>query len=87
MNRDEATKVLMRVLGDYEAREYAELAPRVGELRCFHVVGDSGARYQVEVQLLWDGPRNGLIRVSGGIDDGGWSAWRPLSGDIIVESP
>ncbi len=43
-----------------------------------------GAEYQIEVEVFWDGQQGGDIRVLGSIDDGGWSAFRPLCEDFII---
>ena len=53
--------------------------PIVKELR-----GPDGQTYQIEIQVVWDGETNGPIRLLAGIDDGGWSAFLPLTLDEIV---
>jgi hypothetical protein len=48
------------------------------------MTGPSGARYQLEMQLLWDDRRRGHIRVVAAIDDGGSAARHPLTDGFIV---
>ena len=43
-----------------------------------------GMIYQIEVPILWDGKSDADIRVIGVIDDGGWTAFSPLSDDFIM---
>jgi hypothetical protein len=46
--------------------------------------GPSGAWYQVETLVAWDGEEGGDIRVMVSIDDGGSSAYRPMTDDFII---
>jgi hypothetical protein len=69
MNTEEATKIVRLV----ETR-----------LPTLVIKGESGAEYQVLIQVHWDGKRGGDIRVIGLIDDGGWRAFVPLSADFIT---
>jgi hypothetical protein len=48
------------------------------------VAGKSGASYQVEVEGFWDSGRPGDLRVMVAMDDGGFSAFRPLTVGFIV---
>ena len=48
------------------------------------VVGESGTRYQVEIQAFSDAIEPGDLRVLVSIDDGGWSAFSPLGTDFII---
>jgi hypothetical protein len=48
------------------------------------VKGKSGIEYQVEIVAFWDDKPHGDLRVSGGVDDGGWRALHPLSDDFIM---
>jgi len=51
------------------------------------VHGASGTTYQVEVEILWDGPAGGDLRIVGSIDDGGLGAMMPLTADVLVAPP
>lgn len=87
MDRDEAARILKEHLDRIAAAGYAALAGRIGELLVEERSGPSGAAYQLELQIVWDHRPGGAIRVLGGIDDGGWSAFSPLSDSRLVEPP
>jgi hypothetical protein len=84
MDREEARGVLSRELKAYQRRTYPQLRALIGSLRSFEVPHNGGHPYQIEIQVIWDGKVGGDIRVLGAIDDGGWSAFRPLTDDFIV---
>jgi len=71
MNNAEARAILKRELQGYRSRPYAELVELIGHDANTEVRGDSGATYQVEIQVFWDGRSHGDVRVLGSIDDGG----------------
>jgi lipoic acid synthetase len=51
------------------------------------VTGGSGTVYQVELFAFWDGgrkARDGNLLVVVAVDDGGWSAFSPLTDDFII---
>jgi hypothetical protein len=84
MNTEEARRVLANHLEHYRALPYDELVRRIGHVETAELSGGSGQRYQLEVQVVWDGPPRGAVRVLGTIDDGGWRAFLPLSADFSV---
>ena len=84
MDKSEAKRVLVKHLGKYKAKTYAELKELIDELDVCEIAGRSGVLYQLEVQVIWDDKPNGLIRVHAAIDDGGWRAYCPLSGSLLV---
>ena len=84
MDRNEAMTALDGILAQYRTRSYAELVSLVSRPIASSVTGPSGAVYQIEVQVFWDGPANGDLRVMGSVDDGGWRAFLPLSADFVV---
>lgn len=89
MNKQEAKSVLAKYLEQYRVRSHAELAARVGANDVAEIRGPSGEQYQIEVQILWDNPRQsgGNIRVIGGIDNGrGISAFSPLTDSFIMNA-
>lgn len=85
MDNVEAISLLTRELGRYRAMSYSELALLLDQTEHIDVVGASGANYQVEVQVMWDGPRTGDLRVIGAVDDGGWRAFTPLTDSFILQ--
>jgi hypothetical protein len=48
------------------------------------VVGATGATYQVETFAVWDGAKEGDLRVFVAVDDGGWRAFSPLNECFII---
>jgi hypothetical protein len=58
----------------------------VGENFVIEAPGPSGAEYQIEVDVMWDSPKERVkVRVFGGIDDGRfWTALSPLCESFIV---
>ncbi|MEE9392379.1 MAG: hypothetical protein V3W41_07725 [Planctomycetota bacterium] len=67
-------------------RQYAELVCLIdGEPATGERIGESGARYDLEIEVVWDRkPGAGDLRVLGMIDDGGIRALLPLSVDFIM---
>ena len=49
---------------------------------CAYERGEAPNQYQVEVQLLESTPE--YLHVGIGVDDGGWSAFKPLSTSFLV---
>ena len=48
------------------------------------VIGRSGTVYQIEIDAFWDDGKPGNLRVSVGIDDGGWRAFVPMTAGFIM---
>ena len=63
---------------------YAALAARVGENEVLEVAGASGARYQIEIQIVWDSAPRGALRLLGGVDDGGLRAFAPFTDSRLL---
>lgn len=84
MDRKEALGLLNAKLDDYRKIPYAEMVSRIDSNEVVKVSGPSGAEYQIEIQVCWDGKPNGDIRVMGAIDNGGLRAFMPLCSDLIV---
>jgi hypothetical protein len=89
MDKSEAKRILEEELQQLRTQSRDDLQKL---LTCPLVVkrtGKSGVSYQIEIQALWDNPREaaGDLRVIGSIDDGGFlSAFMPLSADFIINS-
>jgi hypothetical protein len=84
---EEARGILDEVVAELRREPYATLVARyLHESDDYTIVAESGVRYQVEVQAVWDGHQPGNLRVIIAIDDGGWRALSPLSTDFIVAS-
>lgn len=87
MDGVEAKWLLLRALVEYRQCPYENLRALLGESKNFEVVGASGIRYQIDIQILWDSKPDGEIRVLGSIDDGGVRAICPLSYSDLISPP
>jgi hypothetical protein len=76
MNEQEAQAILESHLSHYRALTHEELAALVG--------GASGAQYCVEVEVSWEDPSRGTIRVLVSIDGGGVRGRVPLCAGCVV---
>jgi hypothetical protein len=87
MDKSEAHKILGEQLARFGS--YTELVSLVesGRVENFEVRGESGAKYQVEIQFFWDDKRRHIIRVVGSIDDGGIRAFVPLTQTSLISPP
>ena len=88
MDKKEARAILAAEIKRLRKESYAELCnrqerkdPEVKEIK-----GESGTKYGLEIECIWDGPKNGNLRVMCWIDDGGWRAFMPL-GDSFIMAP
>jgi hypothetical protein len=83
MDRSEATAILEDALNEIRRLPYADLVAHYrNEQHVLQVEGASGAEYQIEIEAFWDLPgRPGDLRVMASIDDGGWSAFAPITRD------
>lgn len=86
MDRSEARQVLVAHLGKFRQRSYADLVALMGGVHVTQVVGPTGAEYQIELEVVWDSPRERTnICVLAAIDDGRLpGALVPVSDSFIV---
>ncbi|HSM35229.1 MAG TPA: hypothetical protein VK837_02435 [Longimicrobiales bacterium] len=84
MDEQEAQTILEEHLETWRAKHYEEFVDWIGETSVAEMAGGSGATYQIEVEVQWDGPKGGPVRVIGGIDGGGWRAFVPLTDGFIM---
>lgn len=84
MDKAEALEVLSNEMTRYRKRSYEELAGLIGQVDAYEVKAASGAAYQIEIQVYWDSKKGSDLRVIGGVDDGGWRAFAPLTDDFIL---
>jgi hypothetical protein len=84
MNKQEAKQLVLEELARWRQKPYAELSSHIGESHHIDVTGASGCRYQLEIEIFWDATPGENIHVLGAIDDGGWSAFSPLTDSFIV---
>jgi hypothetical protein len=86
MDKSEARALLARHLAIYRQYSYRDLTKRVSLNSAVQVRGPSGAEYQIEIDVMWDSPRNKVdILVMGTIDDGRLpGALKPLCDSFIM---
>ena len=84
MNKEEAKMVLNTLLAKYRAKTYSDLQYLMNEQDTSEVMGESGTKYQLEIQAVWDDKKDGNLRVMGAVDDGGLRAIAPLTNDFII---
>ena len=89
MDKSEARKILSEGLDRFAERGYEALVRLVEseQVENFEVDGESGARYQVELQCLWDDKRKGRVRIVGSIHDGGIRVIVPLTQALTIPQP
>lgn len=88
MDRQEAREILDARLAAFRGRSYADLARLIGAVDVAEVRGPSGTRYQVEIAVTWDSPREQRdIRVSGTVDDGRLPASLVPVGNAFLVAP
>jgi hypothetical protein len=86
MDRREAAEVLALELEGYQAMSYGELVRLIGDPTAYERASRRGSEFQVEVQVFWDDRPQGNVRVIASVDDGGWSAFFPLT-ESFIKSP
>jgi len=84
MHQQIAYAVLDDRLKDLRQRTYQELVALIGHSDTISTVGEDGKTYQLETQVFWDSKKGGDIRVIAAVDDGGWSAFKPLCNSFIM---
>ncbi len=84
MDRYEARSILRNHLDRFRSRKRAELFELIAEPENFSVDGAAGLDYQLEFLAVWDDRTDGDLRVMGSIDDGGISAWLPMTEAFIL---
>ena len=84
MRKEEAQTVLLNLLNKYRAKSYNDLVCLLKKKVTSELTTDSGVKYQVEFQAVWDDKADGNLRVIGSIDDGELRAFSPLTCDFII---
>lgn len=85
MFTSEARRILNACLAELRQRSYEDLVHEyLGQDIYRETTGTNGVVYQLEISALWDDGRPGNLRVMAAIDDAGWRALIPMTGDFIV---
>jgi hypothetical protein len=87
MNEKAAAALMNAELKQLRRLPYAELVSMIGkEPLTFEAIGEDGNTYQLEVEVWWDSKKGQDVRVTVAIDDGGISAFAPLT-DAFIKRP
>jgi hypothetical protein len=85
MNKVEARAVLTAEMESLRQLSYQQLVERLlDRVETLEVLSEPGTRYQVELQGVWDARPDDVLRILGSVDDGGWSAFVPLTDDFLI---
>jgi hypothetical protein len=85
VNNTEAKLFLARALAKYAALPYGKLVASINHAEVINVRNESGAFYQIELNVYWDSKPDGNLRIMASIDDGGWRAFLPLTDSLIMK--
>jgi hypothetical protein len=83
VNKHDAHELLSRRIAELRPLPYRDLLSLLGNPQLTEAIGPSGALYAIEAETLWDDRPAGNLRVIVSIDDGGWSAFSPMTSDFI----
>jgi hypothetical protein len=86
-NKSEARTELRRIVAEHEGQDYESWRNVVDRTRRFEFRTDQGNWYQASITPVWDHKAGGAIRVLFSLDDGGSSAFFPMSASLLVEAP
>lgn len=84
MDKKRAKSILTKQLARYRTKSYADLRRLIGKIDVLDVTEPDGVIYQIEIEVRWDHKPEGDIHVMGGIDDGGWRAFAPLTESFFM---
>jgi hypothetical protein len=76
LNQEVATRLADERMAEWRRMGHAQWRSMLNDRDVRQVVGDDGKRYSVVSYALDDG--DDRVRLVVAVDDGGWSAWRPL---------
>ena len=83
----EAKAELRRLVTDHEGYSYAHWADLIEKVKGSEFTTKQGNWYQAEIEVFWDSHPGGTIRVVFAIDDGGRSAFFPMTDSLLIEPP
>ena len=91
----EAKTIISRHVAEYRKKPYRELCLLMSEgPHTFVETAQSGAEYQIQINVYWENRRRGALRLFGSIDDGNYRPWKLLpwvysaiTDDDIIERP
>ena len=84
MDEEIAYALIEAELGRLQRLSYAALTRLIGKVEMKKLVGEDGKTYQLEIQAFWDSKKGADVRLIVAADDGGWRAFKPLTGDFFM---
>ena len=84
MNEQVAYAVIDAELGRLQELSYSDLSALIGKVETKERVGGDGKTYQLEIQDFWDSKKGADVRLIVAADNGGWRAFKPLTGNFIL---
>jgi hypothetical protein len=85
MDKAEAREMALAKIRDLREMTWQELRERyLRSSETEEVEAPSGTTYQRETSAVWDGEKEGNLRLFVAVDDGGWRAFAPLSESFII---
>lgn len=83
-NKGEARAIAAAEIDRLRSLSREELLGYIDNPQTWEVVGESGTTFQLEASAFWEDRKRENFRVVVSIDDGGTSAFVPMSEDFIV---
>lgn len=84
MDKAEARRLLAATVEQLRRRSRAELEQLLGNPEVSEIRTPSGNTYQTEIESVWDDRKGSNLRIFVSIDDGGWSAFFPMTDSFIL---
>ena len=87
MDKKEAKTILDKKLKELQSHSWDEFQSWIAckKVEVYEEEGQSGAKYQIEIEAMWDDKPDDWIRVIAGIDDGGLvSSFSPITSDFLI---
>jgi hypothetical protein len=88
MKKQRLEQLALQVLAPLEFLPYEEARKRATAKRMdTDEIGEGDHRFQVEVQYLFDVGQSGAVRILVSVDDGGLTAFFPVTKDTLISEP
>ena len=86
MDKIETKQIITEQIKELRMLPYSELCKLIDKKnkRTLEIVGKSGTKYQIEIQVFWDEKPGKDVRVSVAIDGGSWRTFFPMTDSFIV---
>ena len=85
MNREEATQLLDSIIAEYEVLGFGGVLLKPSH-DARQIPGPAGCEYQIEVDVVRHPRKPHFVDVIVSIDDGGISAWCPLTKTLTLRA-